>query len=117
MVLWRRGGFSSLPSGLVAGSVAGVVGSATLACVVLLGDVVPHWFAERMLSGGGFGALLVWILMVLVWWAVLGGLVALVLRLVPPLKAAVLDPLLGYLGGICRLCGLRGLAAACESSG
>jgi hypothetical protein len=114
MALWRRGGtFADLPWGLIAGAVAGVAASATLACMVLLGDLVPSvvWSLPEGGLAGGVGGLLLWIMLALFCWSLLGAALGLVLGLLGPLGQAILAPVQNGLAGFCRLCGLRGAAS------
>jgi hypothetical protein len=62
--------------GAIAGTVAGVTGAATLACLLLIGDAVPRSLLLRY-----FGtSTLVWIALASLWWAALGGVGSFVLR-------------------------------------
>jgi hypothetical protein len=118
LVLRRGGTLADLPWGIIAGSVAGVAGSATLASAYLVIEVVPHLIWGLALSGKG-GTIfwfLLWVLLALVGWMLSGLLVGLVLSLVPPLRRHVLIPVQKAVGGFFRLCGMRGLAGACGCS-
>jgi len=113
MLRRRDGAWIDLPWGVIAGGVAGIAGGATLACVVLLGDLVPS-FLWSLPAGGlaaGVGGLILWILLALLCWMLVGALLGLILGLLGPLGRVVLVPLLDALGGLCGLCGLRGAAA------
>lgn len=114
LLVWRRGGgMSNLPWGILAGAVAGVAGSATLASAYLVVEVVPHFLWGLVLGGKGNALLLlVWVVVALVGWAVIGGLLGLLLSRVPPLERAIVAPVRKMVDGLFRLCGLRGLAAA-----
>ncbi len=111
--LVRRAGGTGLDLfwGLVAGAVAGVVGSATVACVFLALDLVPHvlWYP---LLGSRSGVILVvfWSLFAALCWAGIGAAVFLGCWLLPPLRRAVVVPAQRGLAQLFRWCGLRQLA-------
>ncbi len=110
-VVCRRAGWSNLPWGLVAGAVAGVVGGATLACLILVGDLVPLAILTLISGVSGAGLFALWIALALVSWTLMGAALGAVLALTGPLGRSVLDPILGTLAGLFRLVGLRGLSA------
>jgi len=114
LVLRRRGGtLSDLPWGLTAGAVAGLAAGASLACLVLLGDLLPC-LLWGLAAGGlatGAGGLILWILLALVCWTLVGALLGLMLGLLGPAGLVILAPLRAGLGGLCGLCGLRSAAA------
>jgi hypothetical protein len=110
IVLWRRGGAADLPWGIVAGGVAGIGFSATVACCLLLGDLLPQmlYFPD----GGNFALLFfVWLPLVLICWALWGAGLGLLCAFVPMLRPILLVPAQQALAWLCRLCGLRGLSA------
>jgi hypothetical protein len=111
--LLRRGGSAvDLPWGIVAGAVAGVAGGATLACAILLGDLLPSvvWgLAAGGLASGAAG-LALWIGLASICWMVLGAGLGFVLTLLGPLGRVLLAPVQNAMSGLCRLCGLRGAA-------
>lgn len=111
-LMWRRGGGRDLIWGIVAGTIAGLVGSATLASIALVVDLVPHLVWEILLGGRRAGpfSLVLWVLLVLICWAVLAGLLGLVLWLLPPLRSALLVPLQQGMAWLFRKSGLRSLA-------
>jgi len=110
----RRGGhwFDAL-YGLIAGGVAGIAVSATLGCLILVGDLVPHFLWELATGHqeGNAGLLLLWIGLAVFCWTLLGALVGLVLLLLGSLGKALLTPIQAPLVVICRLVGLRGMSA------
>ena len=57
--------------------------------------------------------MIVWIALALVYWTLLGAALGLVLGWIAPLKRTLIAPVQGAVAGLCRLCGLRGLAAYC----
>lgn len=112
-LVWRSGGgWRDLPWSIIAGSVLGVIGSASLACLLLLGDFLPHALWGLMMGEQAGGALLpVWILLALVCWTALGLLLGLLLTLLGPLGRFVLGPIETVLAGVCRCCGLGSAGA------
>src|SRR5262249_30673642 len=98
--------------GLIAGAVAGLAVAALLACAFLVIEIVPLalW---SLWGGGNIGLLLAWVLLALIYWTALGAALGLLLGWIAPLKRAVVAPVQRLLAGLCRLCGLRGLAAYC----
>ncbi|MCI0461717.1 MAG: hypothetical protein L0Z62_32600 [Gemmataceae bacterium] len=111
VILCRRGGgILNLPWGLAAGSVAGVAGAATLACLLLAGDLVPHAIWSALGLGGGAGMLVVWIVLAALCWTLLGAALGALLGITGALGRAVLAPVQAILAGLLRLFGLRGAA-------
>ncbi len=107
-VLMRRGGgMLDLPWGLVAGAVAGLAGSATLACLILAGDLVPQALWALFGLGGGAGLFPVWILFAVACWALLGAGAGAALGLTGPLGGVVLAPVQSALAGLCRAVGMK----------
>lgn len=112
--LKRHGGTRDLPWGLIAGAMTGLVASATLACVFLQVDLIPHRIWEILFPGqGGAGLWFVWIIVAAGSWAALGALIGLAAYLIAPLRLMVVAPMQRLMGGICRACGLDGLAQFC----
>jgi hypothetical protein len=113
LVVWRGGGrWADLPWSIIAGAVLGVVGSASAACLLLIGDVLPHalWDVTFRDNAGG-GLIVVWILLALGCWTLLGLALGVVLTFLGPLGRLVLEPIETSVAGLCRCCGLRGAAA------
>jgi hypothetical protein len=106
----RRGSSLDVPFGLVAGTVAGVIVAASVACVILSGDLVPLSLWGALVGRGTAALLPVWILLALGSWTAMGALAGLALTLAPPARP-VLDALAAALAGLFRGCGLRGPAA------
>jgi hypothetical protein len=107
----RGGGIFNLPWGLAAGAAAGVAGAATLACLMLAGDLLPHALWSALGLGGGGGMLAVWIVLAALCWTLLGAALGALLGITGALGRAVLAPLQGILAALLRLFGLRGAAA------
>lgn len=110
-VVCRRGGWTNLPWGVVAGLATGVAGAITLACLLLVGDLLPYWLWGAVSGAGGAGALVVWILLATVCWGLLGAGLGAVLAVTGPVGRTILAPVLGAVAGLCRAVGLRGLAS------
>jgi hypothetical protein len=110
-VLWRRGNILDGPWGLIAGGAAGVVVSATLGCLVLVGDFVPHFLMDYTLRTHVEGLVLlpVWALVVVLWWTALGVIVGAALTALGPLGRPFLFPMQAALSGVFHLVGLRRL--------
>jgi hypothetical protein len=109
MLTVRRGRVAELPFGFVAGSVAGVIVSASLACVLLSGDLVPLVLWGNLVGRGSLVLVPVWILLSLSCWTAVGALSGIVFTLLPPGR-----PLIAVaetaVAGLFRSCGLRGAA-------
>jgi len=114
-VVWMRrrgGGWGDLPWVLVAGSVAGVVLAASLACVFFVIEAVPHALWDLFMSGkGGGGLLIVWILLATVSWACVGAAAGGVFALLGPLRKTVVEPVRNLLASLSAMCGMNGLAS------
>src|SRR5207237_330911 len=98
--------------GFVAGSVAGLAGSATFASGFLVVEMVPQfvWSLVTGDSGGPF-AWLFWVLLAIVSWLGIGIGVGMVCAVLPPLRRVVLLPLQRLPAALCRMLGMPGLAA------
>lgn len=115
MRMLRRGGPGDMGWGIVAGSIAGFALSATLTCGFLIIEMVPLGLWS-LWGGGNLGLLVLWVPLTLLWWTALGGMLGLVLGWLPPLRKTLLAPVQNAFAGLCRLCGLRGLAAYCAAA-
>jgi hypothetical protein len=115
LFLWRRGGgLTDMPFAIIAGTVVGIIATATLACLVLVGDLAPEFLWDITLRSSASPALLpVWLLLSLLCWAGLGALVGLGLQALGPLGKVALTPVQQGLAWLCRKCGLAGLADFC----
>ncbi len=109
-LLLARRGIGNLPWGLVAGAVAGAAGGATVACLLLVGDLLPHTLWATLGLGGGAGLLAVWIPLAVLCWAALGAGLGVILGLTGALGRAVLAPTQAAVAGFLRLVGMRGAA-------
>jgi hypothetical protein len=109
LVLWRRGGARDLLWGLIAGAAAGVAVSATLACAVMVVEVLPHAMFQP--EQAGVGSLMVWIFLALITWTLFGLVLGLLCGLLSPVRRVVLEPVQKILARIFRIFGLKGLAS------
>jgi hypothetical protein len=109
MLALRRGRVLDVPFGLIAGSVAGVILTASVACVVLSGDLVPLFLWGMLIGKGSVALLPVWVVLALACWTGIGLAAGLVLLMLPPLRP-VLDGAQAAMAGLLRACGLRGPA-------
>jgi hypothetical protein len=111
LVLWRRGSrWTDVACGAIAGTVTGLAGSATLACLAPWLDSLPRlvWQLPVALFKGTSGAASAWLwtpawmIVSALCWAVLGGTAAFLLRFAgrwgQPLLAKAAAPLAGLLG-------------------
>jgi hypothetical protein len=119
VLLWRRGTRrTELGYGLIAGAVAGLVASATLACLLPQLDWLPG-FLGRVVARSAWGAkgpfsalwLPLWIALALVNWTIWGALVGLALGRAGPSGARILSQAASVLRWLCRLCGLKRASA------
>jgi hypothetical protein len=110
-ILWRRGNVADAPWGLIAGTAAGVVASATVGAAVMVGDLGPQlvWEYTVRSASGGPAMLLVWALVAVGWWTLLGFLTGIALTALGPLGRPFLYPFQSALAGVFRLVGLRRL--------
>jgi hypothetical protein len=82
LLLWRRGSRSSdVFSGALAGTMAGVATAVTAACVITAVDFVPRLVVRGLADTSAWVATPLWLLLVLLWWAVLGVALGTVVRL------------------------------------
>src|SRR5262249_27407564 len=96
----------------VAGAVAGLAVMATVACGFLILDTIPLalW---GLWGGGNIGLLLLWVVVAVLVWGLMGAVTGLLLGAVGRLRRVLVAPVQSALAGLCRLCGLRGLATYC----
>jgi hypothetical protein len=115
-LLWRGGSRKSdAPFGLIAGAVAGLVGSATLACLMPAVDLLPRWLwtAAAELTGNTHAKGPVW-LWTPVWiataaacWAALGAAAAFVLGCAGSAGTELLGRVERGLAWVFSVCGLK----------
>jgi hypothetical protein len=115
-LLWRDGSRrSDAPFGLVAGAVAGLVGSATLACLIPAVDLLPRslWATAAELTGNNRAAGPVW-LWTPVWiatatasWTAIGAAAGFALACAGPVGTALLGRVERALAWAFSLCGMK----------
>lgn len=109
LVMGRGGSITDLPWGIVAGAMAGLVGSATLACIYLVVEILPHaLWAGTLGPSSGAGMVVLWIVFALLAWTAAGLALGCVLAAIPGLNRLAL-PIQRVVGGLFRLCGMRRL--------
>jgi hypothetical protein len=111
-VLWRRGNVTDAPWGLLAGTVAGIVVSATVGSVILVGDLGPHLLFAVAASGkeAGMVMLILWAVIAVIWWTILGFGCGVLLSVLGPLGRSLLYPVQAFFSGLLALLRLPGLA-------
>jgi Family of unknown function (DUF5717)N-terminal len=120
VILYRRGRRGTdLVYGLIAGGVAGLVGSATAACLVPALDWLPRLLLHRTVAettwssttGRAWLGMPLWIALAVVSWACWGILAGFVLGRAGPTGARILSRVANGLARLFRLCGLKRTAA------
>jgi hypothetical protein len=115
-LLWRHGNRKTdFVYGLVAGAVAGLVGSATLACFLPWLDWLPRLFWGKT-SGPLWLWRPLWIPLAAASWALWGALAGFLGSCAGHAGARILDRVARALAWLSRLCGLRQAAAYFEAS-
>jgi hypothetical protein len=117
VLVWRRGGRGTdLFCGTVAGAFAGLIGAATLGCLLLVLDALPyallaHMTASRPPAASPWAWLPLWVLLAPLTWALLGGGLALALTTLGRRGAQLLDTIASPFAWLFRSCGLERAAA------
>lgn len=114
VMVWQRGGkVTDLVCGLLAGAFAGMIGSATAGCVLVLGDELPRALLRAMLGAQSLGAGVatpLWIVATALCWLGTGAFLGLLLGLAGGVGRRVLATLGAPLAWGLRLCGLGSTA-------
>jgi hypothetical protein len=111
LVLRRGGSVLDVPWGIIAGAVAGFGFSATLAAFFLVGEMLPHALWQLVFGGhGGIGYLVLWIVLAVVCWFVVGLFAGMFLPLFTPLRRLVIDPFQYLIASVFRLVGMKAMA-------
>jgi hypothetical protein len=120
VLLWRRSHrWTDLASGLIAGAVAGLVGSATLACLLPGLDWLPYLLGPKMagntISGGmmrlAWLGIALWTTLAGVSWAIWGALSGFILGHLGQPGNRLLRRIAHALARLFRLCGLKRASA------
>jgi hypothetical protein len=113
-LVWRNGGrLTDLVCGVIAGAVAGLAGSATLACAVVAADAVPRALLHGALGSRVMGPALatpLWIVTATVCWLAEGAVLGLMLGVFGRAGAAVLAFVASPLVWLLRACGMTNMA-------
>jgi hypothetical protein len=111
-VLQRGGGALDVPWAVVAGAFAGLAGGATLAAFFLVAEMIPHtlWHFAAIGAHGGIGFLLLWTLLAVFCWLLVGIALGIILPWIGPLRRLLIDPLQHLIAGGFRAVGLTTLA-------
>jgi hypothetical protein len=112
LVVWRRGGSAfDIPWGIIAGVGAGLAGSATFAAFFLVVEMIPHTLWHLMFAGhGGSGYLVLWCLLAVLCWFIVGIGLGLLLPWIDPLRRVLIDPFQQFCARLFRIAGLKGLS-------
>jgi hypothetical protein len=116
-LVWRRGGrLTDVFCGAVAGAGAGLIGSATLGCLLLVFDALPralltHVGAFHSWSASPWTCLVVWVALASFCWAVLGAGVGFLLSGLGQWGRQLLEAAARPFAWLCRACGLERTAA------
>lgn len=111
LVLRRGGGVLDIPWGIIAGTVAGFAFSATLAAFFLVAEMIPHTLWHLTFGGHtGAGYLVLWIVLAIISWFIVGIGLGIVLPWVGPLRRLLIDPFQSLVAGAFRTVGLGALA-------
>ena len=119
-VAQRRGRWTDYFCGFIAGLGAGMAASATLACLISAGDWAPRlllWLLpfRRDPEPSAWLVAPVFILLACIWWTVFGAALGVLLTMLGPLGARVVDLLGAPFAWLFRLCGLNRLASLFSS--
>lgn len=114
ILVWKKGALLDKLFGIIAGAGFGLFASATIGCMLLVFDTVPRtimWLLQSVgLEKVTTSALLwtpFWIFLVVCWWAVLGGIVGLLLWLLGKAGATIITTLASPFAWGCRLLGME----------
>jgi hypothetical protein len=116
-LVWRSGGrLTDVFCGAVAGAFAGLIGSATLGCLLLVFDALPGALLTRTTSSSAFAAapalwMLLWMALASACWALLGGGAGFLLSGLGQRGLALLARAAGPLAWLFRQCGFERAAA------
>jgi hypothetical protein len=114
ILVWQSGGrWTDLICALLAGAITGMAGSATLACLLVVGDMAPRLLLSIPLRGSTLGPVVgtpLWILTAVVCWLILGAVLGFVFGILGRPGAAVLALVASPLSWMLRTIGLVRMA-------
>ena len=101
-----------LPWGIVAGGFAGFGVSATVAAFFLIGEILPHslWYAAGLSDQAGAGFLILWSVLALLSWFVIGVITGAIFAIIGPLRRHLVEPIQAWLAAGMRAAGLATLS-------
>jgi hypothetical protein len=112
LVLRRGGGVLDVPWAIIAGAAAGFAVAATLAAFFLIAEVVPTVLWHLAIGKhGGIGFLLLWIVLALICWVIIGLGLGVALPIIAPLRRLLVDPFQSLIAAAFGLVGMKSLAA------
>jgi len=111
LVMRRGGGSLDLPFGIIAGAIAGLGVSATLAAFYLAVELIPHTLWRLTLGArGGIGYLLLWAALAVTCWFFVGIALGIVVPLIGPLRRVLIEPFQAMIASMFRVIGMKALA-------
>lgn len=110
LVVRRSGSTLDIPWGVIAGAVAGFACSATLAAFFLVAEMLPHALWHLIFGAHGGGHLLLWSLLAILSWFIVGIVLGAVLPWIGPLRRRLVDPFQALFAGTFRLVGMSTVA-------
>jgi hypothetical protein len=114
----KGGGALDVLCGVVAGAIAGLAGSATVGCLLVLGDEVPRMLLKAAATGQSMSpglATTLWMLLAVVSWTGAGAAAGLVLYLLGDFGHSLLSVVGSPFAWALRLVGLTGAARLFEA--
>jgi hypothetical protein len=101
---------TNLIPAILAGTVAGFVAAATLACLFLTVEILPRIVWSLTFEALGVDATAIWVVIAILGWAAAGVVVGFILAVAIPVRVIVYPPFQSVLAGVFALCGLRRLS-------
>ena len=101
--------FHNLVPSLIAGSVLGLLASATIACFFLGAELLPHALWSMAINKSGPAWHIVWPIFAVLCWTLIGAGIGVVLVAMRPVRAAIYPGVQRFVAGVFRLFRLRGL--------
>jgi hypothetical protein len=94
---------------ILAGTVAGFVAAATLACLFLAVEIIPRVAWAVTFGAMGLEWTPLWVVVAIIGWAIVGIVVGFILAVAIPVRVIVYPPIQSVLAGLFGMCGLSGL--------